>query len=172
MVKIRRDETLGDLPSPWCNRRLKSQFFYTLAYHFLRVGLGCLFVYAGFIKLLDPKAFAHSVAQFDLLPEPLLPLVALGLPALELVAGLGLIFEVRGSLTTIAVLLAVFLLVLGYAILMEMDIDCGCFTVDELNARTSVKRAFLRDLFLAGALLFLFWRRRAQANPPVLKTGK
>ena len=85
---------------------------------------------------------------------------------------LGLIFEVRGSLTTTSALLAIFLLALGYAILMEMDIDCGCFTVDELNAKTSAKHAFFRDLAMVAATIFLFWWRRVKANPPVSKTGK
>ena len=80
-----------------------------------------------------------------------MPLLAVGLPALELLAGVGLIFERRGSLTAIAILLGLFLLALSYAVWMEMDIDCGCFTVEELNARTGVKTALVRDLFLAAA---------------------
>jgi uncharacterized membrane protein YphA (DoxX/SURF4 family) len=171
MGKIRRNEVLArhlpPLPSP---RRVDWDWLYSLAYQLLRLGLGILFVYAGVIKLLDPKAFARAIAQFGLLPEPLLPLVAVGLPALELLAGAGLIFEVRGCLTAISVLLGVFLLVLGYAILMGMDVDCGCFTVDELNARTSVKHAFFRDLSMAAAAIFLFWRRRVLATPGRRKT--
>jgi hypothetical protein len=49
---------------------------------------------------------------------------------------------------------------LSYAVWMEMDIECGCFTVEEINAKTGVKTALRRDLFLAAALGFLFWWRR------------
>jgi uncharacterized membrane protein YphA (DoxX/SURF4 family) len=133
-------------------------------YHLLRLGLGGLFVYAGFIKLLDPGAFARSLAQFDLAPEPLLPILALGLPALEVLAGAGLIFRVRGSLTLTSGLLGLFLLALGYAVLMEMDIDCGCFTAADLAVKTGVKTALLRDLFMAAALGLLFWRGRRSAG--------
>ena len=171
MMKTRRNEVLSrrlpQLPLP---RRVDRDFLYSLAYHLLRLGLGGLFVYAGVIKLLDPKAFARAIAQFGLLPEPLLPLVAVGLPALELLAGIGLIFEVRGCLTAVTALLGLFLLVLGYAILMEMDVDCGCFTVDQLNARTSVQYAFSRDLAMAAAAIFLFRRRRILAHRPGSKT--
>lgn len=171
MVKLRRNEFLSrllpPLPSP---HRVTRDLIYSLAYHLLRLGLGGLFIYAGVIKLLDPKAFARAIAQFGLLPEPLLPLVAVALPALELLAGAGLIFEVRGCLTAISTLLGVFLLVLGYAILMEMEVDCGCFTVDELNARTSVKYAFFRDLAMVAAAIYLFWRRRMLATPARRKT--
>jgi len=134
----------------------------TWLYHCLRLGLACVFIYAGFVKLLDPRAFAHAIAQYDLLPEGLLPLVAVGLPALELLAGLGLIFEVRGSLTIIAILLLIFLMVLGYAVWHNLDIDCGCFTADELDAQHRVKTAFRRDLIMIGATLFLYWRRRSR----------
>jgi uncharacterized membrane protein YphA (DoxX/SURF4 family) len=135
----------------------------TWLYHFLRLSLACVFIYAGFIKLLDPRAFAHTIAQYDLIPEGLLPLAAVGLPALELVAGLGLIFEVRGSLTSIAVLLLIFSVILGYAVWHNLDIYCGCFTADELDAQQGVKTAFWRDLFMMGATLFLYWRRRSRA---------
>ena len=136
----------------------------TWLYHFLRLGLACIFIYAGFIKLLDPRAFAHAIAQYDLIPEGLLPLVAVGLPALELLAGVGLIFEVRGSLTIIALLLLIFLVILGYAIWQNLDIDCGCFTADELDAQHHVKTAFQRDLVMIAATLYLYWRRRGR--PP------
>ena len=135
----------------------------TWLYHFLRLALAGIFIYAGVIKLLGPKAFAHAIAQYDLVPDGLLPLVAIILPALEVVAGLGLILEVRGSLSTIAVLLLIFLMILGYAVWQNLDIDCGCFTADELDAQHSVRTAFWRDLMMIGATLFLYWRRRSRA---------
>jgi uncharacterized membrane protein YphA (DoxX/SURF4 family) len=143
----------------------------TWLYHFLRLSLACVFIYAGFIKLLDPRAFAHAIAQYDLIPEGLLPLVAVGLPALELLAGLGLIFEVRGSLTIIAVLLLIFSVILGYAVWHNLDIDCGCFTAEDLAGQEGLKMAFRRDLIMIGATLFLSWRRRSRA-PQDLWIGK
>ncbi len=143
------------------DRGLFRNFLPSRLHYGLRLGIGGLFVYAGFIKLLDPRAFARSLAQFDLLPDPLLPLVAVGLPVLELLAGLGLVCAVRGSLTVILGLLGLFVLVLGYAVLMDLDIDCGCFTVDDLKARTSVTHAFWRDLVLVALTLLLYSRRPA-----------
>jgi uncharacterized membrane protein YphA (DoxX/SURF4 family) len=135
----------------------------TWLYHVLRLGLAGIFIYAGFIKLLDPLAFAHAIAQYDLIPEGLLPLVAVGLPALEVLAGVGLSCEVRGSLTIIALLLLIFLVILGYAVWHNLDIDCGCFSLDELAAQDGVVTAFRRDLIMIGATLFLCWRRRSRA---------
>jgi uncharacterized membrane protein YphA (DoxX/SURF4 family) len=137
--------------------------FLAVIYHFLRLALAGIFIYAGAVKLLEPKAFAHAIAQYDLVPEALLPLVAIGLPALEVLAGLGLILEVRGSLTIIFVLLLIFMVILGYAVWENLDIDCGCFTADELDARHSVRTAFWRDLMMIGVTLFLYWRQRSRA---------
>lgn len=135
----------------------------TWLYHFLRLGLAGIFIYAGMLKLLAPRTFAHAIAQYDLVPEGLLPLIALGLPALEVAAGLGLILEIRGSLSIITFLLLIFLIILGYAVLQNLDIDCGCFTADELDAQHNVKTAFRRDLLMIGATVFLYRRRRSRA---------
>lgn len=51
------------------------------------------------MKLLDPKAFARIISRYELIPDTLLPLVAIGLPVLELVAGIGVLLAVRGSLS-------------------------------------------------------------------------
>ncbi|MGA9754808.1 MAG: MauE/DoxX family redox-associated membrane protein [Desulfobaccales bacterium] len=134
--------------------------YVTWIYHGLRLALAGVFIYAGFVKLLDPRTFAHAIAQYDLVPEGLLPLVAIGLPSLELLAGLGLTLEVRGSLTVIGILLLIFLVILGFAVWQNLDIDCGCFTGDELDAQKSVKTALWRDLIMMGVTLFLYrWRR-------------
>jgi uncharacterized membrane protein YphA (DoxX/SURF4 family) len=144
----------------------------TWLYHVLRLGLAGVFIYAGFIKLIDPRAFAHAIAQYDLVPETLLPLVAVGLPALELLAGGGLIFEVRGSLTIIAILLLIFLMILGFAVWHNLDIDCGCFTADDLAGQEGLKIAFWRDLIMIWATFYLYWRRRRSRAPQNLWIGK
>ncbi len=136
----------------------------TLIYHILRLALAAIFIYAGVVKLLGPKGFAHAIAQYDLVPEGLLPVVAIGLPALEVLAGLALILEIRSSLTIIFILLLMFIVVLGYAVWEHLDIDCGCFTAAELDAQHSVTTAFWRDLILIGVTLFLYWRRRNRAS--------
>ena len=171
MLQVLKKAALAAFPAFQANLS-GADYVWASLYNLLRLALGCLFVYAGLIKLADPRAFAHAIAQFDLAPEQLLPLLAVGLPALELLAGVGLIFERRGSLTAIAILLGLFLLALSYAVWMEMDIDCGCFTVEEINARTGVKTALLRDLFLAAALGFLFWWRRRAGRAPNLAPEK
>ena len=129
------------------------------SYHIVRIALGCIFGYAGFIKLIDPKAFAKVISQYDLLPESFLAPIAIGLPFAEFLAGLGLIFAIRGSLSIIFGLLIMFVFVLWYGILRHLDIDCGCFSPEELKSHASLWSAFYRDLVMIAAVLFLYlWR--------------
>lgn len=56
--------------------------------------LGGLFAYAGLLKISDVKAFAKTLSLYNLVPEQLLPFVAISLPILEILAGVGLIFNI------------------------------------------------------------------------------
>ncbi|MGE5843664.1 MAG: MauE/DoxX family redox-associated membrane protein [Syntrophaceae bacterium] len=131
--------------------------------------LAFLFIYGGGLKLADPKAFAATLSHYDLLPEMLLPVVAVGLPALEVIAGMALLFNLPGGLTVITGLLALFVAVLGYGILTDLNVDCGCFGPEEVAGRQSLRQAFIRDLLLIGAASFLYYTRRTRAK---LKTNR
>jgi uncharacterized membrane protein YphA (DoxX/SURF4 family) len=122
----------------------------------IRLVLGALFVYAGVVKLMDPKGFARSISGFDLVPEELLPVVAIGLPCLELISGLGLVFKVPGSLTVICGMLLMFIVVLWYGILSGLEIDCGCFSTEELAGQASLWNAFYRDLIMLAGVTYLY----------------
>lgn len=122
----------------------------------VRFSLGSIFIYAGFSKLLDPKAFAKVLSQYDLIPEGLLAPVSIGLPALEFLAGLGLIFAIRGSLSIIFGLLITFVIVLWYGILNNLNIDCGCFSPEEIKGYTSLRHALYRDIVMIAATVYLY----------------
>jgi uncharacterized membrane protein YphA (DoxX/SURF4 family) len=138
----------------------------------LRLGLAALFIFGGVSKLLDPKAFAKILSKYDLVPEILLPVVAVGLPLLETVAGIGLVFDVKGSLAVISALLALFIVVLWYGVLSGLAVDCGCFGAGESAGLESLKGAFYRDIALLGVAAFLFLARRMgpRALVPVWNT--
>lgn len=132
-----------------------AHWLYVLA----RLALGGVFVFAGTVKLADPGAFAEVVARYDMAPAVLVPWVAVGLPALEVLAGLGLILDARGSLTTISVMLVMFATVLWFGVLRGLEIDCGCFSPEELSEQDGLRQALLRDLvMMAGAAYLYFWR--------------
>jgi len=126
--------------------------------------MGSIFVYAGIVKLLNINIFAHTIDQYDLIPDTLLPAVAVGLPAFEVIAGLGMIFDITGSLTAILALLMLFVSVLAYGIINNMDIDCGCFSPDEAARRGNLAQALYRDLAMIAAVMFLFVHRRLRPS--------
>lgn len=130
----------------------------------IRLALGLVFIYAGTVKLSAPKAFARIISQYDLVPSALLPVVAIGLPVLELLAGIGIILSVRGSLTLTFSLLILFVTVLWYGILNNLDADCGCFSAEDLKNQAGLWQAFYRDLVMIGAAVFLYLLRWVQSG--------
>jgi len=89
--------------------------------------------------------------------------IALFLPALEIIAAVGLIFNIRGSLAVVTGLLTLFILILGYGIWLGLDIDCGCFGPEDPESRaySGLHSALYRDLVMMAAVFFLyFWRFR------------
>mgnify|MGYP002153768423 CR=1 FL=1 len=136
----------------------------------LRWLLGGLFIWAGAVKLADPKAFARSIDAFGLVPEVLLPPVAVALPVLELLVGVAVVRRWRGGLAGMAALLLLFIGVLGYAMGQQLDVDCGCFSVAEQQGHTSVRTAFWRDLLMLAALMAVAFvdRRIKSVNPGAL----
>ena len=128
-------------------------------YFAVRLALAAIFIYAGSAKLVDPKAFARIISHWDLVPEFFLPVVAIGLPLLEVLAGIALIFDMRIGLHTISGMMIMFILVLGYGVLLGLDVDCGCFGAPELQERRGLQHALYRDLVFLGAVIFLYCSR-------------
>ncbi|MDQ5986054.1 MAG: hypothetical protein CSYNP_01772 [Syntrophus sp. SKADARSKE-3] len=136
-------------------------------YGALRIGLAFLFIYGGGSKLLHPKVFTVTISSYDLVPEALLPVLAIGLPLIETLAGLALIFDLAWGLHGIAALLVMFVFVLGYGIAGDLNVDCGCFGVEELNKQSGLWLAFYRDLVLLGLVvpyLYLSGYRKRGGN--------
>jgi len=68
---------------------------------FLRVVLGFIFMYHGYLKLFVPGGFTGTVGFFKMLNIPFIPYSALLVAALEFVGGIFLIFGMITRLTTI-----------------------------------------------------------------------
>ena len=131
-------------------------------YKLLRWCLGGIFIYAGVMKLFNPESFAVIIGAYGLVPELLLLPTSLALPTLEILAGAGLLFDIRGSLPLTAGLMILFMVVMGYGIWLGLDIDCGCFGPGDPEGKAfhGLKTALCRDLFFLIGIVFLFgWRR-------------
>jgi uncharacterized membrane protein YphA (DoxX/SURF4 family) len=141
-------------------RRLHNWLTLAVAERGLRWTLAGIFLTSGLVKLADPARFATVIAGFGLLPEELVFPAAFFLPALEVVAGTGIFFAVRGSLALIAGMLLLFMAVLLYGIHLGLDIDCGCFgPEDPEQAYKGLRVALVRDAVMMAAVVFICWSR-------------
>lgn len=120
--------------------------------------VAAVYLYAGGIKLVQPDALLADILSYDLLPYRLAFLGAFFLPALEVVAGIGILLRRfrRESALILLALTAVFIAALASAWMRGLDISCGCFGKSEVEA----DYLFLigRDLLILAAcagVLFL-----------------
>ncbi|MDO9265193.1 MAG: hypothetical protein Q7U02_14580, partial [Desulfosalsimonadaceae bacterium] len=66
-----------------------------------------------------------------------------------------------GSLEIITGLLVLFMAILEYGIRMGLDVDCGCFGVDDPEHRGfgSLRPALYRDMGMMAGIVYLYiWR--------------
>jgi uncharacterized membrane protein YphA (DoxX/SURF4 family) len=142
--------------------------FSSWAYRSIRFTLGGVFIWSGVSKLADPQSFAVIIDAYGLIPDSWVLPVSVFLPLIELIGGVGLLLDLRGSLTTIAGLLLLFMLILGYGIWMGLDLDCGCFGPDDPEAKAyhGLRPALYRDFFMGAAILYLYsWRAFRSERP-------
>ena len=138
----------------------------------LRVVIGVLFILASYPKIINPVQFSAVVAEYQLLPESLIPFAAIILPWLELMCGMMLVLNVfaQSNALVMMVVLVIFTIGITNNLLRGIVHDCGCFELfegwfgfqDEISVST-----ILRDLFLIGLILPIllygsnvFFRRR------------
>ncbi len=139
-----------------------------LIYKLLRWGLGGIFIYAGSMKLVSPVTFAVLIDAYGFIPEATVMPVAVFLPVLEVAAGIGLMFDIKGSLSTITGLLVIFIAILGYGMWMGLDVDCGCFGPEDPEAEAfhGLRTSLYRDLVMLSGIAFLYgWRKYRRIAP-------
>jgi putative oxidoreductase len=137
---------------------------YEKIYILVRLALGGIFIYAGILKILDPVAFAGSVAAYKIMPYGLNYLVAATLPWIETVCGILLVvgYRVKAAASIILVMNLVFMVALASTIVRGLDIDCGCFK--QGGEKTSAWIAILRDVLFLAAAVFLVSRKERLRN--------
>ncbi|MBD3162330.1 MAG: DoxX family protein [Candidatus Eisenbacteria bacterium] len=132
----------------------------------LRIGLAGVYLYAAIPKILEPWEFARSIWNFRLLPQPMIPPLALWLPPLEAVAALAVLFGVlyRGGLVVLAGLSAAFAAGVGSAIARGLDIDCGCFG-KAASSEANLPHLLFNVALLAAAVVLLILHARSARTP-------
>lgn len=125
--------------------------------YWVRLLLGCVFVYAGIDKILDPQAFAQVIANYQIFPSTGINLMAVIIPWVELVLGTLLIVGrlLPGAVLLTDILLVSFLACLLFNVARGLNVHCGCFGTS-MEGDPVVAWYLLRDtvFLLAGAYLF------------------
>lgn len=136
----------------------------------LRLGLGAMFLIAAYPKFSDPKGFATLVAQYQLLPSFAVDAFSIWLPAFEITVGLGLILTIweKEFAFLVEVLLLMFIVALGQALLRNLGIACGCFDIEGATDAGESWFSLVRDLvllfpvawlILTGGRRYIHWGR-------------
>jgi len=135
-----------------------SRFFVLLA----RLAIAGVFVTAALPKIEDPAAFARSVNAFRVIDSGLSDWVALGLPWLELVLGIGILLPAirRASGALIGLLLLLFITLHLSAWGRGLDISCGCFGAETGEVNADYRWLILRNLLLLGAVILVLKQDR------------
>jgi uncharacterized membrane protein YphA (DoxX/SURF4 family) len=120
------------LRHPWLNVRVQ-------------IALGAIFIFAALPKIIDPPSFAHLVYNYRLVPGWAVNPLALILPWVEILAGLGLVLGVwkRAAASIIGAMLIVFTIGIGINLARNNAIDCGCF---EQNPKPKTHAELIADM--------------------------
>lgn len=146
----------------------------------LRLLLGAIYVFSGFVKAIDPLGTAYKVGEYmqamglvELAQSSLPKWVAVALIAIEFLLGTNLIIGIRRGWTTFwALVMMVFMTaVSSYAYFFNPVSDCGCFgdAVKLTNAQTALK-----NIPLLLAQVWVWWERKrivpfvVQRNMPII----
>jgi len=137
--------------------------------------LGLVFLAAGILKIVDPLAFAVSIARLRIAPMAVVGPVAILLPWIEVVAAVALLIPSYrdAALKLLMGMLVLFTAILGIGLLRGAA-SCGCFgKADSLLNRADV--ALARNVVLI-ALAALAMRRKttspAAPASPASGTGR
>ncbi len=122
----------------------------------LRLFFASLFTFAAIPKLQAPFEFSSLVAQYQILPLFLINAFSAWLPAFEVVIALGLIFTpfVKQISRLLLVLMILFIIALAQALIRDLGITCGCFSVDGAQNKSGAWFSLIRDIVF---LPFLIW---------------
>lgn len=133
----------------------------------LALALGGIFLYAAHDKVLDPRPLVTIIWGYRLIPPQLTNLIAIYLPWMEVLIGLGLVTGIarRAAAGWATVLLVFFTTALVINAVRGIDVACGCFSTSAQDVQNAWLLA-LRDLpMLAAAAVLTLFPPRRQPSP-------
>lgn len=127
----------------------------------VRLAIGSIFAYAGFMKLIEPvENFEAAISDYNLFPPSIIPAIARTVPWIELIGGtfLFLGYLPQHSAAVIGSLSLSFAIILAISILGgEGAESCGCF--GESGIKLTSNQMFVLDTLACAGSLKLFARK-------------
>ena len=124
----------------------------------IRCLLGLVFIYASYDKILDPEKFARDIANYHIIPFGLENSIAIILPWLELLIGMGIILGIflDGSVVLSGSFLILFIFMIFQAMMRGFNIECGCGLKEgEMVGWSKI----LENIVFLGASYIVFYSR-------------
>ena len=130
-----------------------------IALRIIGLGIGGMFIYASYDKIIHPDRFADIVNDYQMLPLIFINAFGLAMPWVEFAAGLALVlgFWRRAAGLVLTALTVAFIIAVAQAQIRGLDIVCGCFDVSGVSGKASWEH-FALDIGLLLACV-LVWRR-------------
>lgn len=134
--------------------------------HFIRFIVGVLFIFSGFVKLVDPigsqykfeEYFSESVLHIPFLIPYALPF-AIFLIIAEIVLGVALLvgWKPKSTVRNLLIMVIFFLFLTGYSAYFDKVTDCGCFG-DAI--KLTPWQTFYKDVVLTVLIFFLSYQTK------------
>ncbi len=144
------------------NRKIREIFSHPVVQFIARLIPGLVFIYASIHKIAEPEAFAQVIHNYQIMPAWSINAIALFLPWVEMIAGIGIIVSCRfakGSAMIIGGLLLLFIVVLTFNLARGLDVDCGCFDSGGGEGGGALQVIF-RDILLLIPCVIVFFQKK------------
>ena len=127
---------------------------------FCRIIIGGVFLWASVDKIIDPSKFSREISNYHIIPFGLENLIAIALPWLELMIGIGLIlgFYINANTIIAGFLLVIFNVLVFQAMMRGFNIECGCGLKE--GDLVGWRKIFEDIVFLLGA--YLVYKRKTK----------
>lgn len=144
---------------------MKKEKFRTLLLTLLRLILALIFLIAAIEKLKSPEDFALSIDAYGVFPDGIINFLTIFIPWLELFISFGLIFQfkLRANLYLYLFLMSAFTLIVAYAMIIGLDIECGCF--GENSEKVGWKKILENALIIFGVIILLMNEKSESISP-------
>ena len=125
--------------------------------------IGSVLAVAGGLKAWDPPEFADVLARRGWMPALFIPAVAVGLPWVEIVAAIALIFLPRyraGAALLMTVFFMLFAVEIAIGVMLGWQAPCGCFGAGDRPAGWG--HVVMNLALAAGCVKIYLYRRQGE----------